>query len=87
MLFRGQRSGSAGPSLTLGQLVVLLQVAEPLFGRSDVVALVLGDVLFARRLELLQVFVGDVFSQIAEQRSVLRHGLQGREQSGERRPE
>lgn len=33
--------------LTLGQLVILLQVAEPLLGGGDVVALVLGDVLLA----------------------------------------
>lgn len=62
-------------SLTLGQLVILLQVAEPLFGGGDVVALVLRDVLLAGRFELLQVLVGDVFRQVAEQRAVLRHGL------------
>lgn len=66
----------------MGQLVVLLQVAEPLLGGGDVVALVLGDVLLAGRLELLQVFVGDVFRQVAEQRAVLRHGL---EEGGQRR--
>lgn len=59
----------------MGQLVILLQVAEPLLGGGDVVALVLWDVLLAGRLELLQVFVGDVFRQVAEQRAVLRHGL------------
>lgn len=58
----------------LGQLVILLQVAEPLFGGGDVVALVLRDVLLAGRFELLQVLVGDVFRQVAEQRAVLRHG-------------
>lgn len=61
--------------LTLGQLVILLQVAEPLLGGCDVVALVLWDVLLAGRLELLQVFVGDVFREVAEQRGVLRHDL------------
>lgn len=60
--------------VVLGQLVVLLQVTEPLLGRGDVVALVLGDVLLAGRLELLQVLVGDVFREIAEQGAVLRHG-------------
>lgn len=73
-------------SLTLGQLVILLQVAEPLFGGGDVVALVLRDVLLAGRFELLQVLVGDVFRQIAEQRAVLRHGLvtgRGKRKKGE----
>lgn len=60
----------------MGQFVVLLQVAEPLLGRGDVVALVLRYVLFAGRLELLQVFVGDVFREVAEQRAVLRHDLE-----------
>lgn len=41
------RSRSGAGRLTLGQLVVLLQVAEPLFGGGDVVALVLRDVLLA----------------------------------------
>lgn len=67
--------------LTLGQLVVLLQVAEPLLGGGDVVALVLWDVLFAGRFELLQVLVGDVFRQVAEQRAVLRHGLEQKEET------
>lgn len=62
-------------SLTLGELVVLLKVAEPLLGGGDVVALVLRDVLLAGRFELLQILVGDVFRQVAEQRAVLRHGL------------
>lgn len=61
--------------LTLSQLVVLLQVAEPLLGGGDVVALVLRDVLLAGWLELFQVLVGDVFRKVAEQRAVLRHGL------------
>lgn len=70
--------------LTLGQLVILLQVAEPLLGGGDVVALVLRDVLLAGRLELLQVLVGDVLRQVAEQRAVLRHGLvRGVERGGE----
>lgn len=70
--------------LTLGQLVILLQVAEPLLGGGDVVALVLRDVLLAGRLELLQVLVGDVLRQVAEQRAVLRHGLvRGVERRGE----
>lgn len=61
--------------IILRELVVLLQVAEPLFGGGDVVALVLGDVLFAGRLQLLQVLVRDVLREVAEQRAVLRHGL------------
>lgn len=59
----------------MGELVVLLKVAEPLLGGGDVVALVLRDVLLAGRFELLQILVGDVFRQVAEQRAVLRHGL------------
>lgn len=63
------------PSLTQCQLFVFLQVVEPLLGGGDGVALVLRDVLLAGRLQLVQVLIGDVFRQVAEQRAVLRHGL------------
>lgn len=61
--------------IILCELVVLLQVAEPLSGRGDVVALVFRDVLFTGGLQLLQVLISDVLREVSEQRAVLRHRL------------
>lgn len=63
--------------LTFRQLVVLLQEAEPVLAGGHLLALLAGNVLFARRLQLVQVFIGDVLRELLQQGVVLLHaGLQ-----------
>lgn len=58
---------------TFVQLVVALQEAEPGAARGDLLTLLTGDVLLAGRLELLQIFQGDVVGQVLEEGPVLGH--------------
>lgn len=65
--------GREPPSPTFVQLVVALQEAEPGAASSDLLALLAGDVLLAGRLELFQIFKGDVVGQVLEEGPVLGH--------------